>query len=152
MSDPNIDIRCDVCGMPLIEGDLFTVAMQLLCDNCMKTRPHQLLCDFCSGADPTWTYESDPFQFLAGSWDGDSDSVQVSPVYESGNRWAACDPCHEIIQARSVALMVDRCMNKVIRSDSEPDITIRQVMAVYFNEVFNSLKDSPRRGMDIDIN
>jgi len=68
-----------------------------------------MLCDFCSGLDPAWRYPARSFiayctPDLAGESVGD---------------WAACECCHDLIEANDRAGLVQRSLDELVAKHPE---------------------------------
>jgi hypothetical protein len=53
------------------------------------------VCDFCSEADPAWVYPARDFVF---------------GISRSAGGWAACDRCHDLIEAGDSSGLADRSL------------------------------------------
>ncbi len=60
-------------------------------------------CDFCSAFDPTWEYPARTFiAYRVAGFTG-----------ESVGSWAACDPCHVLIEANDRDGLVERSLGRL---------------------------------------
>lgn len=70
-------------------------------------------CDFCSYENPTWSYTSQPYV---------SDVIRVpgaALVNGVDARWAACNTCHALIQARDPAGLARRSAETFVQAHPE---------------------------------
>jgi heterodisulfide reductase subunit C len=68
-----------------------------------------LQCDFCSAPCPTWRYPARSFiAYRASNLAG-----------ESVGDWAACDACHELIEADDRQHLAERSLNELILKHPE---------------------------------
>lgn len=65
-------------------------------------------CDFCSSPDVKWAYKAEPFAGMVLGVDRDGDIM--SRHFSSDDGWAACDACHQLIEAGDRDGLIDRCL------------------------------------------
>lgn len=102
--------------------------------------PGQWVCDFCLTPDPTWTYPCGPVMLAGPHMEGSADD------------WAACDHCHELIEAENWPALVEHVVKTQREQPIAPDFVnlppVISTMLVSANlEAFRSARSGPpRRG------
>jgi hypothetical protein len=145
--NPGVDIRCDRCGMPIVEAEhLHTVNDKLVCDECLPLAlaVAVVMCDFCSGPDPVWRYQARPLvvdQLVIS----DHGEVAAMPTFISNGDWAACERCHELMEAKNFAeiarMTATRTLSAIGRSPEEEDYfrSVQAAMELFFANVDRAL-------------
>lgn len=59
--------------------------------------PKEEVCDFCLGSDPVWEYPAAPMEIVGGSL-----------IDRSDDEFAACEACHELLEAHRIGPLVER--------------------------------------------
>jgi|SRR5215467_8783855 len=79
------------------------------------------ICDFCSGVDVTWSYDVEEFQVTEAEWG-------------SIEGWAACDACHELIEAGRRKDLATRALREYFIKHTEvPDLP--EVRLIVLNHI-----------------
>jgi hypothetical protein len=70
---------------------------EYLCATCEQEMHREVrpICDFCSGRPVVWTYPADTFR----APHGDTLLLEHQVLMRSIDDWAACDTCHDFIEA-----------------------------------------------------
>ena len=83
-----------------------------------------LFCDFCTEPHPTWGYPAKSFELDVG--------LPVGLVSEGG--WAACDVCHDLIEADKRDALLARALDKLV--GQLPMDEARELMATLHGRFF----------------
>jgi hypothetical protein len=69
----------------------------------------QLVCDFCSTPSPAWRYPA--LSFIVAEY--------KTPVQQAVGDWAACEECHQLIEAGNAAALALRSADLLILAHPE---------------------------------
>ena len=99
-----------------------------------------LMCDFCSDLDVKWSYEASSFVM-----------PESGSAFHGG--WAACDPCHDLIEADKRQQLAKRSVDTFFKNN--PDVkdvpAVRVAIAKHVRAAhagFFAVKGKVHRGMD----
>jgi hypothetical protein len=117
------------------------------------------VCDFCGGGDVHWSYpvggeiktitampkfsEEKERKQVAKDWD--VERHKAAPAQELGenrfsDRWAACDPCSDLIELRDMERLITRLRRLEPAKFAVPPVT-RTLLRQHFGEFFRLVRD-----------
>lgn len=107
-------------------------------DIAIEVAPGQHVCDFCMTAPPTWEYPCGWVTLTANAVFGASD-----------DEWAACDACHDLIEAGDLDALVNHLVELAQRAIKDMPGRVVQPEALRINlEGFFEAREGPPRPFD----
>src|SRR3990172_3306604 len=94
--DDTSTLNCDKCGAPDARNLNYAGVLCAACDAALKK-----ICDFCSADAPNWRYPVQDFAALEG-------------VSTSVGEWAACNLCHDLIEAGKFAELLEWSLQTLV--------------------------------------
>ena len=127
------DLKCDACGAyPATEA----TNEGTYCVVCFKN-VRILVCDFCSKTPVKWSYDCPDFEAWAGR--NEEDKITIRGMSRGG--WAACDVCHDFIEADDYESLLQRSVDVVMTDSNVP----RELNEEVLRAIHQDFKDR-RRG------
>lgn len=137
MKNLPIEMRCSVCGMPLIEGPLLTRGgPEVWCQNCLPKEGAR--CDFCGEPEPHHFYVADVAEVILVA-------TEEVTFTECGDTWTACDSCKVIVDADEAHNLVDRiiaCRGRGHAMMEFPEA--KDILLTYFTVVLGMIRRPSR--------
>lgn len=105
--------------------------------------PAGTVCDFCNSPLITWAYPCESFSMGVGTQSEENLTIKTEKLLNSWGGWAACDVCHELIEASKDRELADRSASQLKEGLAPDEFEMLSAMLFTMHEQFRQGRKGP---------